>query len=371
MAKLGDRNFRRYKTVVELRLDALADNVQAIASRVGALDRIIAVLKSNAYGLGADRVSMALRDLGIGMLAVANVDEAVSLREAGWDRRIMLFAPVSTLRNGDMKVCQHYQLEPTIGSDDCCNIVSPLNPDIGNLIFHINVDCGMNRYGLVLPKSSFGLRRLQRISDQIGSVYTHLPFHDQADSPRMLQCIAGFANQLPDLTSVPRHLASTAACSTLPPEQLASFDFTRIGLGLFGYLPNDSFPDIGLTPIVNVTTRIDLVRSVRAGEGLSYEHDYLCLRDSKIAVIPFGYSHGLPRQASGNLIFDIAGMPVPQVGRITMDSCLIDVTDVPDVFANPEVTILGEHGRASTIYDWCRASDSSPWEILTRIGSQV
>ena len=357
----------RGKTTLCLRLDNLYGNLQTIAARVGGVERIIAVLKANAYGFGARRMAAWLENCQVRSVAVANVEEAMILRRTGWKWRIMLFASFQNLSDEELTLCRDHDLEPTAGAPDCSLYMSPFHTQYAGLKLHINIDTGMNRYGDAMPlKPSW--HRMKRMQDQFASFYTHLPAVTPNDIAEVRKTIRQFSEQVAEKGEFPLHVASTAAIALLDPEELLRFEYSRVGLGLYGYLPDRNYPDIGLIPILEIKTETDLIRNVRTGETLSYGGEFRCERDSKIAVIPFGYSHGLPVKASGQLSFDVKGVRVPQVGRITMDSCLVDVTDVPDLQFRETVTILGHQSGASTVYDWCEASNSHPWEILTRIG---
>ena len=123
-----------------------------------------------------------------------------------------------------------------------------------------------------------------------------------------------------------------------------------------------------LIPAIKFETKVTAVRTIQSGSGISYDHDFVSQSKAEIATIPVGYNHGLVANASGKLEFEINGQVAKQVGRITMDSCMLDVTGVPSVSAGDSVKLLDHESKCSTADDWCDAMKCSSWELLVALG---
>jgi alanine racemase len=159
------------------------------------------------------------------------------------------------------------------------------------------------------------------------------------------------------------HLANSAA--TLSDRSL-HYDRVRVGLALYGLYPADHLTDkVPLQPVLQVKARIAQVKTLAAGSGVSYGHQYIAPKDTRIAVVGIGYADGVPRNLSNRLKVALRGRLVPQIGAITMDQLMIDVSEIPDVKAGEIVTLIGKDGsQCITADDWARDLSTISWEIL-------
>ena len=344
-------------TSIELDLNAVRQNLQTFATILGGEHKIIPVLKCDAYGLGIVSLAKALVGSSVSIAAVANVAEATILRQSKYRGNVMIFAPVSSLSEAEIDECVKHQFSPTISSLNCVTRLKSY-PQAHNLSLHLNIETGMHRYGAE-PNSE--LLALKNLPLSIESVYSHLPRQfDQEDSD---QRVANFRTVAKGLR-LPCHIYRTSNALTLQTKRLKEFDYTRVGLGLYGINPSGTASGVAtLTPAIRVHSSIACIREVLQGMGAGYDHDFVAKRDTRLAVIPVGYFHGLPLSASGKLRFLINGIQVPQVGQIGMDATLVDVTEVSQPRLGDEIVLFD--GSTNAMRQWCEASKLSAWEVLT------
>ena len=172
--------------------------------------------------------------------------------------------------------------------------------------------------------------------------------------------LSALPNQGKDLC---RHLANSAGTLLEPG---LHYDMVRVGLALYGHAPAEHLRDVvPLRPGLAVRARVTLIRTIAAGVGVSYGHRFVSDRQTRLAVVGIGYADGMLRSLSGRIWALHQGCRLPQVGAITMDQLLLDVTEVPGLEAGSTVTLLGCDGKAEiTPQQWCECCDSIPWEIL-------
>ena len=354
-------------TKLILNLDAIRSNLEYFESRCGGPGRVIPVLKCNGYEMGAAQIASALVGTDVSAACVANVDEGVALRNAGCDIDLLVFAPIASYHDDAIEACIEHNLQPTLGSPVGLKRFELACQKDPALRGQLNLDIGMNRYGWRPTPQELQAMNLENVKGNLSGAYSHVPFH--SDASRMTDAISDFkANSA--TFNISRHVASTMVAANLPTDVLSQFEHTRIGLGLFGLLPNHCCTEVKskLIPAIKFETKVTAVRTIQSGSGISYDHDFVSQSKAEIATIPVGYNHGLVANASGKLEFEINGQVAKQVGRITMDSCMLDVTGVPSVSAGDSVKLLDHESKCSTADDWCDAMKCSSWELLVALG---
>lgn len=355
-------------------LDAVRANVRTIAAQVAPAE-VMAVVKANAYGHGAVPVARAALDAGAGWLGVADVDEALALRDAGIEAPVLAwlhdpdarFAP-AIARDVDLGVSSVAQLETVADAASSVDRIANV---------HLKLDTGLSRNGIApgaWPAAVARAAELERAGRiHVRGLFSHLantsPDEDAAQLAAFLRGVdeARAAGLRPEV----RHLASTAAALRLPAARL---DLVRIGIGLYGIPPfgdGTTAADLGLAPVMTLRGRIAAVRRVDAGAGVSYNHVWRAERPTTLALVPLGYADGVPRHASGRAEVLLGGRRRPVVGRIAMDQFLVDVGD-DDVAVGDEVVLFGDPAAGEpSADDWGDAADTIGYEIVTRIGPRV
>jgi alanine racemase len=355
-------------------LGAVRRNVRAIAARV-APAQVMAVVKADAYGHGAVPVARAALDAGAGWLGVADLHEAIALREAGIDAPVLAwlhdpdarFAP-AVERDVDLGVSSVAQLDAVAEAAASVERVANV---------HLKLDTGLSRNGIAPEAWAAAVARAAELEAagriHVRGVFSHLantsPDTDAAQLAAFLRGVeeARAAGLRPEL----RHLASTAAALRFPEARL---DLVRIGIGLYGIPPfgdGTTAAELGLRPVMTLRGRVAAVRRVDAGAGVSYNHVWRAERPTTLALVPLGYADGVPRHASGRARVLVGGRRRPVVGRIAMDQFLVDVGD-DAVEVGEEVVLFGDpEAGAPSADDWADAADTIGYEIVTRIGPRV
>jgi alanine racemase len=378
-------------TVAHVDLGALRANFRAIREFLqrppAPAPAVIAVVKANAYGHGADRVALALEEAGATMLACADIEEGIVLRRAGARVPILVFGALSV---SDLDGLFEYSLTPTISSPGAARSVQAAAARHRTTIAcHLKIDTGMNRLGFrydnlrrTLPEV-LGSRNLR-----LDAVFTHFASADVPESPvfndqrvhfeEALRVVEGLVAERPgqaahsDASTVMRHACNSAA---LLRDSRVWYDAVRPGLLLYGIVPPPLASTIALQPVMSLTSRVVAVKGLRAGEGVGYGWRYQPDAPRTIAVIPAGYADGLDTRLCGRGHVLIRGRRVPIVGAVSMDMITVDVTDAGDVQPGDEVVLLGKQGDETwqqiDAREVAAAIGTIPWEIVCRLGTRV
>ncbi len=368
-------------TFVQLDLEALKHNYRAIVEYVGRTDPanpskprpgVIAVVKANAYGHGSARVGLALEEAGADVLACADIEEGVLLREAGVRISILVFGALSV---SDLDGVFAHNLTPTISSPFAGRALEAAAAARGcRLHCHLKVDTGMNRLGFrhdnlcrTLPEV-LASRHLV-----IDALYTHFATADELDNPLFDEQLDRFERAQAAVASLGlrprlRHAANSAA---LLRDARTWYDRVRPGLLLYGVVPPPLVSPVSLRPVMSVHSRVVAAKGMRTGEGLGYGTRFVAERPTTIAVVPAGYADGLDVRLAGQSSVLVRGRRVPIVGAISMEMMTIDVTGL-DVEPGDEVVIVGEQrGARIDVCEMAAAIGTVPHEILCRAGSRV
>lgn len=367
---MDDLDWEQQRAWVEIDLSALAHNVRQIRGLLAPSTKIMAVIKADAYGHGAIDIARTLTDLGVEWLAVATVTEGIELRQAGILTPILVLGAV----NSQMQVhaIAKWELQPTICSIAQATIISKavatFDPSL-ILNVHLKLDTGMSRLGADWQQAVAFYREVEELPYlQITSLYSHLATADELDPTvmemqidrfdRSIAAIGAAGHLLPML-----HLANSAGI--LISDRL-NYQLVRPGLILYGLCPAPHLQSaIDLQPVLSVRARITQVKSITAGTGVSYGYRFIADRDMPIAVVEIGYADGIPRRLSDRMQAIVRGRLVPQIGSITMDRIMLDVSQIPDLQVGEIATILGTDGSVRiTADDWANQLGTISWEIL-------
>lgn len=360
---------RRCRAWVEIDLGALRHNVQQLNRHLSAQTALMAVVKADAYGHGAVTVAQTALDAGARWLGVATVPEGVELREAGITAPILIMGAVNSAEEVD--AIARWNLQPTLVSPKQALVFSEALSKVraSTLPVHLKIDTGMSRLGFPWQQAAEFVQFVQRLPHlHIASVYSHLATADDPD-PTILQqqhqryeaAIAQSASQFAHLPK--RHLANSAATLAYPN---LHYDMVRVGLALYGLYPAPHLRStLPLRPVMQVKARITHLKEIQPGTGVSYGHTFVAQQPMRIAVVGIGYADGVPRSLSNQMSVLVNGNKVSQIGNITMDQLMIDVTDVPNLQEGSVVTLLGQDGDHTLTADhWATLAGTISWEIL-------
>lgn len=332
----------------EIDLDALAYNMRNIKSLVNDKE-VIAVVKADCYGHGAVDVVPTLLENGASRLAVAVLTEGMELRNHNIKAPIMLLG-YTPLDLGEELI--KYDLEQTVYDLDYAKELSDIALKLNKKAkVHIKLDTGMGRIGfLPTEKAISDVSEICSLKglDVIG-IFTHFSTSDEKDKTythEQFRKFSDFTHKLSDLgIKIPlKHVSNSGAIMDLPETYL---DAVRAGIILYGYYPSDEVNknNLSLKPALTLKASITRVQEMEEGMSVSYGRTFKTGRKSIIATLPIGYADGYSRLFAKNGKVIISGKFAPIVGRICMDQCMIDVTDIGDVKANDEVILLGEDGN--------------------------
>jgi alanine racemase len=363
-------DWEQQRAWVEIDLPALENNVREIRRLLATDPAIMAVVKADAYGHGAIDVARTVLAAGVTWLAVATVPEGIELRAAGIAAPILVLGAVNSAMQ--VEAIANWQLQPTICNLAQATLISKsLVADRVNapIDVHLKIDTGMSRLGENWQRAVDFFREVKTLPAlHIASLYSHLATAEDPDTTILdMQCdrfdraIAAIQNAgyaLPLL-----HLANSGGI--LAGKRL-HYQLVRPGLILYGVYPAPQLrSQIDLQPVMSVKARISQVKEITAGTGVSYGYRFIADRDMRIAVVGIGYADGIPRRLSGWMTVAIRGRSIPQIGAITMDQLVLDVSQIPDLQVGEIVTILGRDGGVEiSVDDWANQLGTISWEIL-------
>lgn len=365
-------------TVATISLDAIQHNLRAVQALLAreapaAPPGVIAVIKANAYGHGSTRVGPALEAAGASMLACADIEEGVSLRQAGVTIPLLVFGALSI---SDLAGVFDYDLTPTVSSPAAAIALEDAAAARGvRLRCHLKIDTGMNRLGFrfdnlawTMPKV-LGSRHLS-----FEAVYTHFATADLPESPFFEEQRTRFerataALERLGLRSAKRHAANSAA---LLRDSRTWYDWVRPGLLLYGIVPPPmSATNLDLRPALSLTSRIVAVKGMRPTEGTGYALRWTPQEPRSIAIVPAGYADGLDTRLANRASVLVRDRRVPIVGSVCMDMIMIDVTGL-DVAPGDEVAIIGrQQSQEISARETAAAIGAIPWEVVCRLGARI
>ncbi|MGK7954033.1 MAG: alanine racemase [Crocosphaera sp.] len=358
----------RQRAWVEIDLSALSHNVIQIKQLLSPKTALMAVVKADAYGHGAIAVAQTVLQAGAKALAVATLGEGIELREAGIKARILILGAINTPE--EMAAIAHWQLEPTLCYPEQAVMVSQTLSQLEKpLSVHLQLDTGMSRLGTPWHQGTELATLVQDLPYlKLRSVYSHLATADDPDPSQMYLQHKRFKTAIANLKAEGieppcLHFANSAA--TLIAPQL-HYDLVRVGLALYGLYPAPHLRSIvSLKPVLQVRGKITQIKTIAANTGVSYGYQFVSDRPMKIAVVGIGYADGVPRNLSNRLQVLIHGQRACQIGAITMDQLMIDVSHVRHVKVGDVVTLMGKDGDQEITADhWAKMLGTISWEIL-------
>ncbi len=361
----------RQRAWVEVNPASIEANARKIKHRISDGCILMAVVKADGYGHGAKTVAEAALRGGASSLGVATLQEGLDLRQSGLDCPILVLGNLTN--PDDLSACIYWELMPTLSNIQeillCQNLAENCERKFK---VQLKVDTGMTRLGCDLEEAPNLINRINQLDhlDLVG-VYSHLALADVDLSGHGAKVTAAQKQRFdlllkevaPLKDTFCSHLANSAG--TLR-DKFLHYDMVRVGIALYGYSPiSHLHDDIDLRPALAVKARVTFVREVPKGTGVSYGHSFITKRASRLAVLGIGYADGVSRSLSGKIYALKDGQCIPQVGAITMDQIVLDVTDHGEISVGSVVTLLGEDGnKCITAKEWSQLNGSIPWEVL-------
>ncbi len=364
----------RKRTWAEVSLENIAHNYRAIRAAIPEGCKFLGVVKADAYGHGAVAVSRRLEALGADYLAVSCLDEAVELRKAGIGLPILILGHtprefVSELIDLDLTQTVTCEAKAIEYSQEAVRLGKPLR-------VHIKVDTGMSRLGFLTagPHYDQGIENIISACRQKNlvpeGIYTHFAVSDEPGEEAERFTRGQFALFLSVIDSLKkagisfeiRHCANSGAVIHYKETCL---DMVRPGILLYGYEGGGA---LDLRPCMRLMTHVSTIKYIDEGLPVSYGGTYVTGRRTRMGVVPIGYADGLLRSLSNRCAFITADGPAPQRGRICMDMCMIDLTDLPGVNLESLIEIFGPRQPADVL---ARAAGTISYELLCAVSKRV
>ncbi|MEI7474309.1 MAG: alanine racemase [bacterium] len=353
---------------VEINLSSIEQNVKNIRKQLNSNVKLLAVVKADAYGHGSTMTAPTILASGVDMLGVASVDEGIQLREAGINSPILV---LGTAPNWSFASAVEYDIDLSIYSFDhlkeCINVYKRINkkPNV-----HIKLNTGMNRIGINQKDSIDFIKEVTSCEYvQTNGVFTHLACAENTVASNVQN--DKFKNILNEskVNNCLIHAANTAGLFSY---KEMHYDMARAGIGIYGLMPDlatEVQNNIQLKQVMSLKGRIVNIQILDRGQGISYGFSYVTsFSNTKIATIPIGYADGVSRSLSNKIYGLINGKKVRQVGNITMDQMMFDITDIDNVNVGDVITLIGEDGdEFISIDSWANKLDTINYEVTCRL----
>ena len=356
--------------------DNLSHNFGTIRRQVGPKAKLLGVVKADAYGHGAVRVAKHLERLGAGYLAVSNLDECEELRVNGITLPILMLGFTPADQAGRILKNDMTQAVPNLAIAEAYS--SAAVHAGGTMKVHIKLDTGMGRLGFQCDDAHFDaslcdiLKILTLPGLDVEGVFTHFCVSDEAadecveftkiQHDRFLRMIDAVETQ-GNFRFRLHHCCNAGGIASYPEW---AWDMVRCGIILYG--TGDLAERMGMKPVMTVKTTVSTIKDFDPDTSISYGRQFFTTRPSRIAVLPIGYADGLFRALSGKLRVLTPYGEAQQVGRICMDMCMIDVTDLPQLRVGDEIEVFGEHQLIETAAKQC---GTISYELLCAVSKRV
>ncbi|MDE3180761.1 MAG: alanine racemase [Acidobacteriota bacterium] len=369
-------------TWAEISCAALRRNYARVRQLAGQR-RVMAVIKADAYGHGAQPVARILDDCGVDAFGVATIEEAIELRIAGISKPILLLGGIYM---SDPAALAEHRLTPTVSSTARIDLIAACARRFGRSIeFHLKIDTGMGRLGMPPALIEAFAERWRGLGGdevlRLSGVLTHLASAEDCVATQTDEQLAAFKAALERLRAlgIAPELVHVSNSAALLARADIEENMVRPGLLFYGYsLPIILPPHAkaralpAFEPVLAFKSRVVFLKDQPAGALLGYSGSFYTRRPSRIAIIPVGYADGLNRALSNRGEVIVRGSRARIVGNISMDLTLVDVTDIPGVSVGDEVVLIGESGGHSiTASDIARLLGTIPYEVLCSVGKRV
>lgn len=364
------------RTWAEIDLDAVRQNYETVRRQLSPGCRCMAVVKADSYGHGAVPVATTLAAAGVDWFGVSSLEEALQLRDHGIANPILIFS--YTPPSEAAQLAKHNITQAVISRDYAERLEAAAAEADVTVNVHIKLDTGMSRVGFLCQ--DIRTAPLDAIAESCAmphlnaeGIFTHFATADDSKcdtiTHRQFSLFTDVLERLKDrgIAFAIRHCCNSAAALRFPEMHL---DMVRAGIVLYGAAPSAELKDrTPRHPAMVLKTVVSQIKHVPTGTYISYGHTYRTDRPTVLATLPIGYADGLLRAASGSFNVSVNGQLAPLVGRVCMDQCMIDVTDIPNVSEGMTVTVFGADGVS--VEDYAAGCDTIPYESLCLVSKRV
>ena len=374
------KSTKRAWTIINL--NALRKNL-ALVRALCPESRIIPVIKSNAYGHGMEQAARALKDTDtrIATFAVATLEEALELKGLNLDVPILLLSGFVSAE--ELALCMENEIEPVIHSTYQVELLEEqwdLELSTNKRRLWLKHNSGMNRLGMTTESCLKAYAKLHEYPGTEFVLMSHLACAGDMENPDSQEITARQMDQFKqtykslieaERVDLPRSIAASAGILTLPDTHL---DYVRPGVMLYGSSPlaGSTGEEIGLQPVMTLSSRLIAINQVSAGEFIGYNASYVCDRDTLVGVVSIGYGDGYPRSAANGtpvLVKTQSGINRTRlIGRVSMDTITVDLTEIPDACINNEVILWGDDLCADEV---AHAAGTIAYELFCKVTQRV
>lgn len=367
--------YSRAEAVVHL--DKIEQNLENLRRNLKSSTKVIAVIKTDGYGHGAVEIGKFLepKDYIFGF-AVATVEEGIVLRRNGITKPILLLGMAFPEQYSEMV---SYDITSTVFQLSAAQGLAQEAKRQGKAAkAHLKVDTGMGRIGMRPGSDSVvEMKEMYSLSGlEWEGIFTHLARADELDKSIALEQIQQFKNfvkalEAEGITFPLHHCANSAGIMEIAESDL---DLVRAGISMYGLMPSEEvdMKKLDLQPALELKTRIAYIKEMEPGTPISYGGTYVTIGKERIATLPIGYGDGYPRSLSNKGYVLIHGKKAPVRGRICMDQCMVDVTDIPEAKEGDEVTLIGRDGNEILTMDFLgELSGRFNYEFACDLGKRI
>ena len=355
-------------------LDAIRANIETVKALNPPKEKVLLVIKADAYGHGAAALAEELEDLA-DYFGVAEIDEAVELRNSGVTKPILILGYTDETEYEDLL---NYDITQAVYDVEKCRSLSLLAEKTGRKArVHIKVDSGMHRIGF--PVDEQGVADAEELFSMPGlsveGIFTHFAKADEKDKTSALEQYNAFSTFVKTLEGRGhdlgvRHIDNSAGAMELHSK---GFDMMRLGIVIYGLYPSEEVDkSVVIRPAMQLVTHITHLKTLPAGCGISYGHTFVTERETRVATVSAGYADGYPRAQSGTGRVLIRGEYAPILGRVCMDQFMVDVSHIPDAEIGDEVVLFGTDGEKSiSVEEVAEPAVSFNYELVCNVARRV
>ncbi len=366
------------RTWAQVSLANILHNYRAMRERMEPGCKFLGVVKTNAYGHGAVPVARCLEEAGCDYFAAAMPEEAVTLRENG------VRTPILILGYSDPDYTEtliRYHITQAVGDLAYAEELSRRAASLGGTLkIHLQADSGMGRFGYTCHEGESPAKALAAIMAlpnlETEGIFTHFAVSDEPEqaayTAMQYESFRRLIGELEDITGRKLDICHCANSGAMVNYKETFMDMVRPGIALYGLYPGKETGGLDLRPAMEIKSRIVQVKDFAPGKSVGYGRTYIAPSPKRIAIIPMGYGDGLHRALSNNMEVLLHGKRVPQVGRICMDMCMIDVTGVPEARVGDVVTVIGRDGEEFISADeLAERAGTISYELLCTLSARV
>jgi alanine racemase len=357
-------------TWAEVNLGKIAHNFNEIKKLLSPKVKVLVCVKADAYGHGLVPVAKKVISCGADFLGVASIDEGIALRENHIRTPVLI---LGMILSRDIDPLFRYNLTPTVCTKELALAIDSLGRTLGRKInVHIKLDSGMGRLGILYKDIIGFIKKVHRMRFiNIEGIFTHFPLAD-SDSRftlRQIEMLGGLVKKI-NHAGIRIPLMHAANSMGVIGYKSSHFNMVRPGLAIYGLYPKADLK-IRLKPVLSLKTKVIFVKNMPRGYGISYGHDYITKKATKIITLPIGYGDGYPRNLSNRAPVLIQGRRFLISGRICMDQIMVDVGGLK-VNVGDEVVLIGTQGaKKITAEELAMLAQTIPYEIVCGLGSRI